>query len=199
MLNIPEGYDLEDVGRSTGDHLHLLLEAQKIAWADRAAYLGDPDHVAIPPQLTTKSYAEERRGDISLTEAGDPSPGSFAGYDPWIETTAGEGGDNTTHVSAIDAAGTAVAVTCSIEQALGSLIVPQGLGFLLNNTLSDFTCSPRCQPDGTCDATSPNAPGARKRPLSSQSPTIVVRRGQPFSSPAPRAVIRSSWVSRSRS
>lgn len=176
MLNILEGYDLAGSGRSSPDHLHLLLEAQKIAWADRSAYLGDPDKVVIPPQLTTKSYAEQRRADISLTSAGDPvAGGPFPGSpQPWDDE-----GRNTTHVSVIDAHGNAVAVTCSIEQAMGSSVVPVGLGFLLNGQLSDFTCS-RINSTDPCDTTSPNAPEARKRPRSSMSPTIVVRQGQPL-------------------
>lgn len=184
MLNILEGYDLAVLGRSTADHMHLLLEAQKIAWADRAAYLGDPDHVRIPPQLTTKSYAKQRRDSVSLATAADPAPGGpFAGYaDPWVDVTSPESG-NTTHVSVIDAEGNAVAVTCSIELPMGSAVVPVGLGFLLNGQLTDFTCvppKPGADPADKCDQTSPNAPASSKRPRSSMSPTIVVRHGQPL-------------------
>lgn len=184
MLNILEGYDLAAAGRSTADHLHLLLEAQKIALADRAAYLGDPDHVKIPAQLTTKPYAEQRRADISLAKAGDPAPGGpFEGYvEPWTDQTSKESG-NTTHVSVIDAQGNAVAVTCSIELPMGSAVVPVGLGFLLNGQLTDFTCVPPkegADPGDRCDLTSPNAPGSWKRPRSSMSPTIVVRHGEPL-------------------
>jgi gamma-glutamyltranspeptidase/glutathione hydrolase len=181
MLNTLEGYDLAATGRLSTDHLHLLLEAQKVAWVDRAAYLGDPDKVLIPPQLTTKSYAEQRRGDISLGEARYPAPGGpFQGYrEPWIDPGAGPQGGHTTHVSVIDADGNAVAVTCSIELPMGSAVVPAGLGFLLNGQLTDFTCS-RVESTDPCDPTSPNAPESAKRPRSSMSPTIVTRQGEPL-------------------
>lgn len=157
ILNLLEGFDLRAAGASSADHLHLLAEAQKIAWADRDAYVGDPGFVDVPVRtMTSKRYAARRRAGIDLARAADPAPG------------AGEKGQHTTHVSVIDRAGNAVAVTCTIEQPMGSAVVPEGAGFPLNNQLTDFGAP------GTA-----NEPRPGKRPRSSTSPTIVTRKGRP--------------------
>lgn len=157
ILNLLEGFDLRAAGAGSADHLHLLAEAQKIAWADRNAYVGDPDFVDVPvARLASKAYAERRRAEIDPQRAGTPAPG------------AGERGQHTTHVSVIDRAGNAASITCTIEQPMGSGVVPPGAGFLLNNQLTDF--------DGPGTA---NEPQPGKRPRSSTSPTIVTRGGAP--------------------
>jgi gamma-glutamyltranspeptidase/glutathione hydrolase len=169
MLNLLEGYDLARMGQSSADALHVLAESQKIAFADRGAYVADPDFVDVPTQvLTSKDYADERRGEIDMKEAKTYEPGDVGG-------TGGEGagGDNpegsTTHVSVIDAEGNAVALTCTIEQSFGSAVVAPGTGFLLNNELTDFS-----EPGAA------NEPEPGKRPRSSISPTIVVEDGEPL-------------------
>jgi gamma-glutamyltranspeptidase/glutathione hydrolase len=168
MLNILEGFDLAGLGRSSAAATHVVAEAQKIAFADRGAYLADPDFVPQPiDQLVSKEYAGRRRAEIGPTARTYP-PGSFQAAA--AAASAGEGSPrgSTTHVSVIDARGNAVAVTCTIEQEFGSAVVAPGTGFLLNNELTDFSAP------GTA-----NEPRPGKRPRSSMSPTIVVSRGRP--------------------
>jgi gamma-glutamyltranspeptidase/glutathione hydrolase len=168
MLNILEGFDLAGEGQSSGDALHLLAEAQKLAFADRNEYVADPDFVDVPvTELTGKDYAGSRRGEIDPETASSYEPGDLeeagrsSGED---ENTEG----STTHASVIDAEGNAVALTCTIEQTFGSAVVAKDTGFLLNNELTDFTAP------GTA-----NEPEPGKRPRSSISPTIVVEDGKP--------------------
>ncbi len=169
MLNILEGFDLASEGQSSGDALHLLAEAQKLAFADRNEYVADPDFVDVPAtELTDKDYAESRRGEIDPEKAASHKPGDLE------ESGRSSGEDNnpegsTTHVSVIDADGNAVALTCTIEQTFGSAVVAEDTGFLLNNELTDFTAP------GTA-----NAPEPSKRPRSSISPTILVEDGEPI-------------------
>ena len=169
MLNILEGFNLANEGQSSGDALHLLAEAQKLAFADRNEYVADPDFVDVPAaELTDKDYAESRRGEIDPEKASSYKPGDLeeagrsSGED---ENTEG----STTHVSVIDADGNAVALTCTIEQTFGSAVVAEDAGFLLNNELTDFTGP------GTA-----NEPEPSKRPRSSISPTILVEDGEPI-------------------
>jgi gamma-glutamyltranspeptidase/glutathione hydrolase len=169
MLNLLEGYDLRRMGQSSADSLHVLAEAQKLAFADREEYLADPDFVDVPTrELTSKGYADERRAEIRLDKAKTYEPGDLRGAGG-----RGSGGDNpegsTTHVSVIDARGNAVALTCTIEQSFGSAVVAPGTGFLLNNELTDFS-----EPGAA------NEPEGGKRPRSSISPTIVVEGGEPL-------------------
>ena len=163
MLNVLEGFDVAGGGPLSADRLHLVAEAAKLAWADRARYLGDPDQVDVPEeQLVSKSYAAQRRALVSVSEARDPGAG---------EVTSSDTGMNTTNLSVVDRQGNAVSVNCSLEQGFGSAVVAPGTGFLLNNQLTDFEAVPASEhPNGW-------APG--KRPRSSQSPAIVVRNGVP--------------------
>ncbi|CAN5332153.1 gamma-glutamyltransferase [soil metagenome] len=169
MLNILEGFDLSAQGQSSADTLHQLAEAQKLAFADRNEYVADPDFVDVPtPELSDEAYAESRRAEIDPEKAGSYEPGDLGA----AESSSGEDENtegSTTHVSVIDAAGNAVALTCTIEQSFGSAVVAEGTGILLNNELTDFTGP------GTA-----NEPEPGKRPRSSISPTIVVRNGQPI-------------------
>ncbi len=166
MLNILEGFDLAGHGASSADHLHLYAEAQKIAWADRVRYVGDPDVVDVPTaELTAQSYASQRRKEIEIDTAKEYSAGEFGR--PRKASREGDAGTHTTNVSVIDAEGNAVAITCTIEQPLGSAVVAPGTGFLLNNELNDFS-----EP-GTA-----NEPAPGKRPRSAMSPTIVAKDGR---------------------
>jgi gamma-glutamyltranspeptidase/glutathione hydrolase len=168
MLNILEGFDLRAAGQSSADHLHLVAEAQKIAWADRNEYVGDPDFVNVPVEtMTSKPYAGARRQEIKLDAAGEYEPKAgeqHGGAGPSVA----EVGMHTTNLAVIDRWGNAVSINCSIEQIFGSAVVAEGTGFLLNNQLTDF------DPPGTA-----NEPQPRKRPRSSMSPAIVVRDGEP--------------------
>jgi gamma-glutamyltranspeptidase / glutathione hydrolase len=164
MLNILEGFDLAGAGMSSAQADHDIAEAQRIAWADRNAYLADPDFVSIPPQLTDKGYAAQRRAEIDPAHTHSYAPGSFP---------AAAGADfnqngSTTQLEVIDRAGNAVSLTCTIEQEFGSAVIAPHTGFLLNNELTDFSAP------GTA-----NEPAPGKRPRSSMSPTIVAQGGQP--------------------
>ncbi|AXV04755.1 Gamma-glutamyltranspeptidase [Euzebya pacifica] len=168
MLNILENFDLTAAGQSSADHLHLVAEAQKIAWADRGAYVADSDFVDVPVDLlTSQAYADQRAAEIDLDSAGSYEPADLEG-DPPADGVDNNPMGNTTHLSVIDAAGNVIALTCTIEQAFGSAVVAPGTGFLLNNELTDFSGA------GTA-----NEPGPGKRPRSSISPTIVLRDGRP--------------------
>jgi gamma-glutamyltranspeptidase/glutathione hydrolase len=164
MLNVLEGFDLRSAGMSSADADYDIAEAQRIAWADRNAYLGDPDFVSIPPQLTDKDYAAQRRAEIDPVHTHAYAPGTFpaatgADFNP---------NGSTTHMDVIDEQGNAVSLTCTIEQEFGSAVVAPHTGFLLNNELTDFSAP------GTA-----NEPAPFKRPRSSMSPTIVAQGGVP--------------------
>ncbi len=168
MLNLLERFELR---QGTADTIHLIAEAQRIAWADRGAYLADPGFVPQPTSfLTSKDYANSRAGEIALNRTKAHAPGVLpATAFPRAEGLETNPNGSTTQVSIIDAKGGAVALTCTIEQEFGSAVVAQGTGVLLNNELTDFSAA------GTA-----NEPRAGKRPRSSMSPTIVVQGGGPL-------------------
>ncbi|MCW3065282.1 MAG: Gamma-glutamyltranspeptidase [Solirubrobacterales bacterium] len=163
MLNILEGFDLRGDGMSSALSLHLIAEAQQLAWADRGAYLGDPDFAHVPTDtLISKAYAAQRRAEIDPDHAKTFGPG--LGRVGGAESPHA----STTDIAVIDRWGNAVSLTCTIEQEFGSAVVAPGTGFLLNNELTDFGAA------GTA-----NQAQAFKRPRSSISPEIVVRQGVP--------------------
>jgi gamma-glutamyltranspeptidase/glutathione hydrolase len=150
-------------------HLHLLAEAKKIAVADRNAYVADPAYVDVPTdRLIASDYADTRRAGIDKEKAKDHAPGQFPGISPRPPGGAPRAGASTHHISVVDAAGNAVAVTCSVEQRYGSGVVVPGTGILLNNQLTDFD-----EPGSANEA----RPG--KRPRSNMSPVIVVEGARP--------------------
>ena len=158
MLGILERFDITGAGAGSADALHLMAEAQKIAFADRGRYIADPGFVPQPTDtLISRGYTASRAQEIRLDRAGNPSPV----VDPPVRPA-----ESTTHVGVIDRAGNAVSVTCTIEQEFGSAVVAPGTGILLNNELTDFG------DPGTANAAAPG-----KRPRSSMSPTIVVEPG----------------------
>lgn len=166
MLNLLEGFDLKAAGQSSADALHLIAESQKIAFADRAVYVADPDAVEVPDVLASKEYAVRRRAEIDLARAKTYRPGlAGAARAAGADTNPAA---STTHISVVDAAGNAVALTCTVEQEFGSAVVAPGTGVLLNNELTDFS-----------DPGTANEPRAGKRPRSSMNPTIVVQDGRP--------------------
>jgi gamma-glutamyltranspeptidase/glutathione hydrolase len=172
MLNILEGYDLAGLGRGA-DAFHYMIEAMKRAYADRAAHMGDPGSIDMPVAgLTSKRYAAALRAQIG--ERATPAAAIRAG-DP-----ADRGGRNTTHFSVVDRHGNAVSNTYTLNFSYGVGLVAAGTGVLLNNELDDFTAKP-----GTANAYGlvgfeANLPGPGKRPLSSMTPTIVLRNGKPL-------------------
>ncbi len=171
MLNILEGFDLSKPGRGA-PAFHDLIEAMKRAYADRAAYLGDPDFVTMPlDRLTSKQYAARLRATI--TDKATPAADIRSGQPPDNE------GRNTTHFSVIDRDGNAVSNTYTLNFSYGVGLIADGTGVLLNNELDDFTAKP-----GTANAYGlvgydANLPEPGKRPLSSMTPTIVLKDGRP--------------------
>ena len=171
MLNILEGYDLAKLSRE--ESLHIIAEAMKRAYADRATFMGDPDAVKMPVAgLISKKYAAELRAQIGQratpsTEIRSGNPADFEGQ-------------NTTHFSVIDREGNVVSNTYTLNFSYGLGLVAEGTGVLLNNELDDFTSKP-----GTANAYglvgyNANLPGPNRRPLSSMTPTIVMKDGKPF-------------------
>jgi gamma-glutamyltranspeptidase/glutathione hydrolase len=170
-LNLLEGFPLGRAGfrHGSANQLHVLAEAKKIVAADRDAYGAYADLVGVPTdELIAGPYADRRRGDIDPARARSPQAGVFAGFTPRPPTAGKPAGASTHHVSVVDRAGNAVAVTCTIEQRYGSGVVVPGTGILLNNEMTDF--------DGPGSA---NEVRAGKRPRSSISPVIVVDGGRP--------------------
>jgi gamma-glutamyltranspeptidase/glutathione hydrolase len=173
ILNILEGFPLRELGAGAAATLHLMIEAMKPAYADRAEYLGDPAFVQVPVAgLTAKSYAAELRKAIDPEHA-RPSETIRAGSPP-------REGDQTAHFSVVDAQGNAVANTTTLNFYYGLGLVAAGTGILLNNELDDFAARPGASNAFGLLGGDANAPGPGKRPLSSMSPTIVLRDGRVF-------------------
>jgi gamma-glutamyltranspeptidase/glutathione hydrolase len=158
-LNILEGFDLDPRDRTRA--LHLFLEASRFSFADRNAYLADPDFYKVPlEELLSDAFAAERRG---LIDPEDAATSPVAAGDPLSRET--------THLVVSDRKGTVVSYTFTIESTGGNGVVVPGRGFLLNNELTDFNF------DST---THPNRAEGGKRPRSSMAPTIVLNSGRPF-------------------
>jgi gamma-glutamyltranspeptidase/glutathione hydrolase len=169
MLNILEGYDLTERNAAS---LHLMIEAMTRAYADRAVYLGDPDTVRVPVKgLTSKAYAKSLRDSITgkATPPATVRPGNPAIHE----------GDNTTHYSVIDKDGNAVSNTYTLNFSYGLGFVADGTGVLMNNELDDFTAKPGAANAFGLVGFEANLPGPNKRPLSSMTPTIVLKNGKP--------------------
>ena len=187
MLNVLEGYDLARLGAGSAATTHLLIEAMRRAYADRARHLGDPAFNADMriDQLISKEYAEELRKTINLDRASVSSPSSFE----WPTE-----GDETTHVSTVDAERNAVSLTYTLEQRYGSKITVPGAGFLLNNEMGDFNPAPGMTTETGLIGTEPNLAEPGKRMLSSMTPTIVARDGNLLmvtGSPGGRTIINT--------
>jgi gamma-glutamyltranspeptidase / glutathione hydrolase len=172
ILNILEGFPLTGQGLNSAASLHEMAEAEKLAYADRAAWLGDPDFIKIPlAGLTSKAYAEHLRALISpdhARPATDIRPGEPQRYES----------DQTTHFSIVDSDGDAVANTYTLNLPYGSGLVADGTGILLNNELDDFAAKPGAANVYGLLGGDANAPGPMRRPLSSMSPTLVFKDGK---------------------
>jgi gamma-glutamyltranspeptidase / glutathione hydrolase len=172
ILNILEGFPLAEQGINSAAALHEMAEAEKLAYADRAAWLGDPDFIKIPlAGLTSKAYAERLRSLISpdrARPAADIRPGEPQRYES----------DQTTHFSIVDSDGDAVANTYTLNLPYGSGLVADGTGVLLNDELDDFAAKPGAANVYGLLGGDANAPGPMKRPLSSMSPTLVFKDGK---------------------
>jgi gamma-glutamyltranspeptidase / glutathione hydrolase len=174
ILNILEGFPIGFLGAGGAETIHLMAEAMKLAYADRSAYLGDPDLVDVPvAALTSKAYAAHLRGLIGRNRA-RPAAAIAPGHPTPYESA------ETTHFSVVDAAGNAVANTYTINFSYGTGLVAEGTGILLNNELDDFSAKPGVPNAYGLLGGDANAVAPDKRPLSSMSPTIVLKDGRPF-------------------
>jgi gamma-glutamyltranspeptidase/glutathione hydrolase len=174
MLHMLEHYDLGSMGWQSAQYLHLLTEVMRRAFADRAEFLGDPDFNTMPiAALTSEKYAEERRKTIDLEKAssskdvraGDPAP---------FEKT------DTTHFSIVDADGSMVSNTYTLNDWFGSGVTAKGTGVLLNNEMDDFTSRPGVANEYQLIQSAKNAIAPKKRPLSSMTPLIMLDNGKPW-------------------
>lgn len=172
LLNILEAFPLREMGNNSAAAIHVMAEAMKLAYADRSEYLGDPDFFRVPLRgLLSKQYAEQLRARISLERArpsADIKPGEPIVFE----------GDQTTHFSVVDERGNAVANTYTLNFSYGLGLVADGSGILLNNELDDFAARRGAANAYGMLGGDANAPGPRKRPLSSMSPTIVLKDGE---------------------
>jgi len=184
MLNVLEGFPLSARGAGSSASWHLVAEAMKLAFADRQAYLGDPDFVDVPvAALVSEPYAERLRARINPPRW-RRAPWTWTRDEVALEVD-GPGeparGTGTTHFSITDAFGNAVAVTQTINLLFGSGLTVPGTGIVLNDEMDDFVTGPgRPNAFGLVATSDANAVAPGKRPLSSMTPTIVVRAGRPY-------------------
>lgn len=161
ILNILENFDVGGMDAESAEYFHLLSEAMKLGFADRTKYMGDPAYIAVPVSgITSKEYAKTLAQSIDASHAQ-----TYQAGDPWPFES-----ESTTHFSIMDKAGNMVAVTKTVDATFASGLVAEGTGILLNDTLFDFSVDPE----------SPNVVAGSKRPLSSMSPTLVLKDGVPF-------------------
>ena len=173
ILNMMERWPMNQWGANSAQSVHHMTEAMKLAYADRAEHLGDPDFVTVPLKgLVSKRYADELAATIKpqqVRAARDIKPGKPQAYES----------DQTTHYSVVDKAGNAVAVTYTLNTNFGSGIVAKGTGILLNNEMDDFSVKPGVANAYGLMGGDANAVQAGKRPLSSMTPTLVLKDGKP--------------------
>ena len=176
ILNIVEQFDLAAEHAGDADQArHLVVEAMKLAFADRAHWLGDADFVDVPRGLIDKQYATELARRIDRQRA---SP--VAGHN--VPPAAGEdlfGKKHTTHIAAADTEGNWAAITATVNTSFGSKVIVPGTGLVLNNEMDDFSAQPGVPNAFGLVGAENNAVAPGKRPLSSMSPTIVLRDGAP--------------------
>ncbi|MDH5456157.1 MAG: gamma-glutamyltransferase [Gammaproteobacteria bacterium] len=172
MLNILENFPVAELGAGSADNVHLLAESARLAYADRSLYLGDPDFVEVPVGwLTSKAYAKQLADKIDMKVARkseDVAPGAV----PVPESP------DTTHFSVIDDEGIIVSNTYTLNFSYGSAIAVDGAGFLLNNEMDDFAAKTGVPNAYGLLGGDANAIAAGKRPLSSMTPTIVLKDGE---------------------
>lgn len=174
ILNIMENADIAKLGFASSKTLHIMAEAMRQAYADRALFMGDPDFVKVPVEaLTSKAYAKEIYKKIPPNKAIASS-----------QVKAGLGqiheGENTTHYSIVDSKGNAVSITYTINASYGSGVAVDGAGFLLNDEMDDFSIKPGVANIYGLVGGKANAIAPKKRPLSSMSPSIILKDGKVF-------------------
>lgn len=174
MLNMLETFDLASKGHYSSDYFHTLVEVMKRAFADRAAFLADPDFVTVPVEkLISKEYA------LDAVKTIDPGKATPANQIQSAKISKAEP-QNTTHFSIVDAEGTIVSNTYTLNDSFGSGVTVPGAGFLLNNEMDDFTSKPGVPNLFGLLQSEANAIVPRKRPLSSMTPVIVLKGDQPY-------------------
>jgi gamma-glutamyltranspeptidase/glutathione hydrolase len=174
ILNTLEGYPIGFLGHNSSETIHLMAEAMKRAYADRSEYLGDPEFYDVPQaQLISKDYAADIRKGISLGRAMPSDQIKPADLTPYES-------DQTTHYSIVDKDGNAVSNTYTINFSYGSGMVADGTGVLMNNEMDDFAAKPGVMNAYGLIGGDANAVEPGKRPLSSMSPTIVMKDGKVF-------------------
>jgi gamma-glutamyltranspeptidase/glutathione hydrolase len=180
LLNVLEGYELPKLGNGSAESVHLIAEAFRRAFFDRAELLGDPDFASIPvATLLDKHYAAAWRESLNPRRA-TPSADLRRPVQVFdkLDRVAVLEPTHTTHYSVIDSAGNAVAVTTTLNDEFGSRVTAKGLGFLLNDEMDDFSAKPGAPNMFGLVQGEANAIGAGKRPLSAMSPTIVLKDGK---------------------
>lgn len=174
MLNMLEHYPLKEQGANSAQTLHQLSEVMKLAYADRSEFLGDPDYYKVPLKgLTSRAYADELVKKIQpdrATPSAEIKPGKPLPYES----------DQTTHYSVADKFGNIVATTYTLNLNFGSGIVATGTGIVLNNEMDDFSVKAGVPNAFGLLGGDANAVQGWKRPLSSMSPTIVLKDSKPF-------------------
>ena len=187
MLNILEAFNLKETGFGSADTLHLMTEAMRRAYEDRAKYLGDPDFTHDMPleRLLSKRYAAQLGSSIDANHASVSSPEASEQIQESEETT---------HFSIVDRERNAVSLTYTLEFSYGSGIVVTGAGFLLNNEMGDFNAGPGLTNDQGLIGTPANLAEPGKRMLSSMTPTILEKDGELFmvtGTPGGRTIINT--------
>ncbi|HZS09934.1 MAG TPA: gamma-glutamyltransferase [Blastocatellia bacterium] len=172
MLNIIEKYNLKEMGFGSSQSTHLKVEAMRRAFADRAQFLGDPDFVKVPVAgLTSRTYAEKLAATINPDRASTSEQvghGNPSAYES----------DETTHFTVVDKDGNVACNTYTLNDSFGNKITVEGAGFVLNNEMDDFAPKPGAPNSYGLIQGEANAVAARKRPLSSMTPTIVLKDGR---------------------
>jgi gamma-glutamyltranspeptidase/glutathione hydrolase len=178
ILNILERFDLRGMGEGSAEWVHVVAEAMKCAFADRARWLGDPDFARVPRGLMSKEYAAGLAAGMdlgrvrTLAGAGQP-PGAE------VDVFESERHRHTTHFSVADAEGNWVGCTATVNTSFGSKVVVPGTGLVLNNEMDDFAAAPGVANHFGLVGAEANAVAGGKRPLSSMSPTLVLKDGRP--------------------
>jgi gamma-glutamyltranspeptidase/glutathione hydrolase len=188
-LNILENFDLAKNPRNSPETIHLMTEAMRRAFADRAKFLGDSDFVKVPDSLRSKEYAKSLAAGIDLAKATKSE--TLAGV---LKLADGSEGQDTTHFSVVDKNGMAVSNTYTLENAFGNRVVVRGAGYILNNEMTDFNTRPGVTNRSGSIGTPANVIAPGKRMLSSMTPVFVAKDGKLLlvtGSPGGRTIINT--------
>jgi gamma-glutamyltranspeptidase/glutathione hydrolase len=173
MMGMIESRNVAQFGFLSWQAVQMMVEIERRAFADRAEFMGDKDFVKVPvKKLTSAEYLQQRMSDYDMNKAGSSKITGHGNINPESEET--------THISAYDKFGNAIAVTTTLNGGYGSRTVVGGAGFLLNNEMDDFSIKPGVPNMYGALGTEANAIAPNKRMLSSMSPTIVLKDGKPF-------------------